>query len=89
MVYSRLFVNSTTEACTRHPDQGPPAVVVDDERPSTVPQAGVHLASLVAGTEHLLVQLQHHLSLTTPAPAQTLPGLEYFCLRATECSPRF
>ena len=59
VVNSRLFVHSTAEARTSDPYEGPPAVVVDDERAAAVAQAGVHLASLVAGTEHLLVQLQH------------------------------
>jgi len=52
-----LFVDGTAEASAGNSNESPPAVVVDDERTSTVSKAGVHLASLVSSTEHLLVQL--------------------------------
>merc|ERR1712203_337412 len=39
MVYSWLFIHSTTKAGAGDSYEGPPAVVVDDERPPTVPQA--------------------------------------------------
>ena len=61
MVYSWLFVYSTTEAGAGDSYESPPAVVVDDERPPAVPQTGVHLAPLVARTEHLLVELKDRL----------------------------
>ena len=57
VVNSRLFVYSTAEARTGDPYEGPPAVVVDDERAAAVAQAGVHLATPVSGAKHLLVQL--------------------------------
>ena len=58
MINPWLFVDGTAEASAGNSNESPPAVVVDDERTSTVSKAGVHLASLVSSTEHLLVQLK-------------------------------
>ena len=59
VINSWLFVYRATEAGAGDSNESPPAVVVDDERTSAVAQTGVHLASLVSRTEHLLVELKH------------------------------
>ena len=59
MINPWLFVDGAAEARAGDSNESPPAVVVDDERTSAVSQTGVHLASLVSRTEHLLVKLKH------------------------------
>ena len=58
VVNARLFVHRAAEPCTGDANQGPAAVVVDDEGATAVPQAGVHLPLLVTRAEHLRVKLQ-------------------------------
>ena len=67
VINSWLFVHSAAEAGARNSNESPPAVVVDDERTPAVAQTGVHLASLVSRTEHLLVKLKHTNQLWVPA----------------------
>merc|ERR1719150_285193 len=54
-----LLVHRASKPCARYPYQGPPALVVDDERSPGVAQAGVVLAGLVPGAEHLGVELRN------------------------------
>ena len=75
MINSWLFVYSAAEASTGDSNESPPAVVVDDERTSTVPQAGVHLAPLVSGAEHLLVELKDPSQLWQDVPSPARPQL--------------
>ena len=89
MINSGLFVHSAAEAGTGDSDESPPAVVVDDERTSAVSQTGVHLAPLVSGAEHLLVELKHPSQFGDPARPDDSPELGCSCPRATGCSPRF
>ena len=59
---------------------------MNDQRTSAIPQAGIHLAILVASAEHLIMKLgkivynqgwkEYFIS---------IPGLEYFYPHATEC----
>jgi len=69
MVNSWLFVHSTTKPSTGDANQGPPPIIVNDERPSTVPKASIHLSLLMSSTEHLRVQLDYNIFVFMPRDA--------------------
>jgi len=69
VIDARLLVHRTPKPCARDPYQRPPALVVDDERSPGVAQAGVVLAGLVPGAEHLGVELDHDVLVFMPRDA--------------------
>ena len=72
VVDAGLLLHRAAEARTRDADERPPAVKVDDERAAAVAETGVSLALLVAGAEHLLVQLDGDGFLLVPLAADAV-----------------
>lgn len=69
MIDAWLVVDGAAESCGRDTGKGPPTVVEDDERPSGVAEAGVHVAVAVAGAKHFLMEL--HLNVLMLVPLKT------------------
>lgn len=57
MVDSRLLFHGTAESSRGYANEGPPAIEVDDQGPSTITKTSVLLAFFVSSTKHFIVEL--------------------------------